>query len=280
MNIGVSPAYYISKYGTEFTLNNFVASMEWLSDNGFTNLQLEIFHYEQLKQWNYINCKKLLNALSKNNMNVSQFVAHFLMEMFESEENLLSIEGLNELEFIIIMLKYFSFTGTVTIPLPRFNGDKNCEVIQLLYDHKLQQIDTLANNYEIEIALEPQPESLAVDLKFLDKFENIGLNLDPGHLLCSGIDPFNLDKKILSRVKATHLCENCGKENLSLAPGTFNNNWSKLVCDLKDAGYKGSFDIEIICTQDEVENQYKKAHFFLKENCIQNKVYIKEISYE
>ena len=278
--IGISPAYYISNFGTNFTLENIIDSFEWLNKNNFTNTQLEIFHYEQIEQWHYNGCRQLLQKLKFYNIRVSQFVAHFLMFMFESKESLLDSNGLNELEFICNIINFFSFTNTVTIPLPPFKGDKSSNTIKSLYRNKLKQLENISLRYNINIALEPQPNSLAAELEFLNHFSHLGLNLDPGHLICSGINPFNLNKNILSRVMATHLCENNGKENLSEAPGTYSNDWYILINDLNESGYKNSFDIEIICDSTDVEKQYMNANIFLQQYCIQNNTYTKEINNE
>lgn len=275
MNIGVSPAYFISKYSSHFTLENYVESIPVLKEMGFNNLQLEIFHYEQLREWNFINCRELVLTLQKNQMRVSQFVAHFMMPLFSTKSSLKNGEFLSELEFLCIMLRYFEYTGVVTIPLGKFQDRRDLETT-ILYTEVMQKIELMAIKYEMDFALEPQPESLAADLSYLEDFPLLGLNLDPGHLLCSGIDPFELDSDILSRVKATHLCENDGITNRSDRPGTWNYNWSKLLDNLQQSGYRGSYDIEIICDREDVHELYSEARFFLTENCIQNNTYIKE----
>ena len=106
----------------------------------------------------------------------------------------------------------------MTIPLPAFKGDVSDADIQNRFDEKLNKFREILQIKNVSLALEPQPESLGADLAFLKKHPRVGLNLDPGHLLCSGIDPFTLDKSLLSRVVSTHLCENDRVENLSLAP--------------------------------------------------------------
>lgn len=271
--IGVSPAFYISKYGSHFSMDNIIEGMGWLADRNFQALQLEIFHYEQLEQWTFGNCMRLKSALKEYDLTVSQFVAHFLMDCFGSLDSLKSDSGLDELEFISVILNRFSLTDTVTIPIPPFSFDADDRDTLHFFDRKLKRIEEIGAKYNLKMALEPQPGSLAADLSFLNRFDSIGLNLDPGHLLCSGIDPFSLELDVLSRVKATHLCENDGKENLSLRPGSFSNNWSSLIGSLYGAGFKGSLDLEIICQPEQVESEYKNGQFFLTNYCIQNNTY-------
>lgn len=270
---GVSPAYYISRYGTRFTVSDLIEGMEWLSENRFETLQLEIFHYEQLDQWTFSNCMGLKESLERHGLKASQFVAHFLMNCFDTVETVKSEKGLDELEFISVILNRFSLTDTVTIPIPPFlNASCDRDTLHF-FDSKLKKAEAILSDSGLAMALEPQPGSLAADLTYLERHEKIGLNLDPGHLLCSGIDPFTLGLEVLSRVKATHLCENDRVENLSLRPGTFDNNWSSLLGNLIGSGYSGSFDLEIICQSDQVESEYRNGKFFLENYCIQNNIY-------
>ncbi|MGL1893904.1 MAG: sugar phosphate isomerase/epimerase [Spirochaetaceae bacterium] len=275
--IGVSPAFYISKNTSHFTVQDQIDSMKWLSDNNFNSLQLEVFHYDQLDQWTFNNCVKLKDSLSDNGLQVSQFVAHFLMNCFDSVESIKSDSGLAELEFISVILNNFELTKTITVPVPAFAGATNNRDILDLFDKKLSLIEAIAVKHNLTLALEPQPGSLAADLTYLKRFENIGLNLDPGHISCSGIDPFTLGSDILSKVKATHLCENDGIKNLSLRPGSLEYNWAELINNLFAAGYKGSLDIEIICPVEQVEAEYRSGNFFLSTICIQNNIYSKGV---
>ncbi|MDA3810970.1 MAG: hypothetical protein PF518_11665 [Spirochaetaceae bacterium] len=261
--IGVSAAFFISRYGSHFTIDNILDGMNWLGKNNFGSLQLEIFHYEQLGEWTFPNCMRMKEAFKKENFRVSQFVAHFLMNSFESFESLINNSGIDELEFLSVILNHFSITDTITIPVPPFSGDVNDREILHFFDLKLKKIEQIGKKYNLKIALEPQPDSLAADLSYLNRFSFIHLNLDPGHLLCSGINPFNLDLEILSRVVATHLCENDGVENLSLKPGSFSYNWSSLIRNLIGAGYSNSLDLEIICPPDHVEREYTEGNIFL-----------------
>lgn len=271
--IGVSPAFYISRYGSDFSVENLIEGMQWLKENDFDSLQLEIFHYEQLEHWTFGNGRRIKSSIDAMGLSVSQFVAHFLMYCFDSADSLNSTSGLKELEFISVILNLFNICDTVTIPVPPFSDSVNDRDVLRLFDKKLDQILKIGKKYNLKMALEPQPGSLASDLSFLKRFKDMGLNLDPGHLLCSGIDPFSLGLDVLSRVSATHLCENDGFENLSLKPGTFSNNWASLIGNLYGSGYDGSLDLEIICRSERVEEEYKKGKFFLSDYCIQNNIY-------
>jgi len=272
--IGVSPAYYISNNTSHFKLSDVIDSLSWMSENSFGAIQLEVFHYAQLNEWNYTNLSLLKEELIKNNIVVSQFVAHFLMNCFESLDSISSDNGLEELRFLSAILKHFSLTKTITIPIPPYKDERDGRELDLFYI-KVSKAVKICGDYGFKVALEPQPKSLAADLDYLNKIDGIGLNLDPGHILCSGIDPFNLDKKILSKVYATHLCENDGVVNNSLVPGyeITEERWENLISGLIDAGFENSFDVEIICEKNLVETEYKKGNFFLENICIQNNRY-------
>ena len=77
--IGVSPAFYLSKYGTHFTMADLLESMSTLSQWGFDSMELEVFHPEQLEEWSDENCRKLKDQSLKTGIHISQFVAHFLL---------------------------------------------------------------------------------------------------------------------------------------------------------------------------------------------------------
>jgi hypothetical protein len=99
-------------------MNDIVAGMGWLAAKDFKALQLEIFHYEQIDQWTFGNCMLIRSSMDKYDLKVSQFVAHFLMDCFNSTDSLKSACGLKELEFISVILNRFSLTDTITIPIP------------------------------------------------------------------------------------------------------------------------------------------------------------------
>lgn len=261
---GVSPAFYLSRCSNKFSFSDLIDSLHWLSERNFQAMQVEVFHPEQLDEWDNSNCNKLRKAADETNMNLSQFVAHFLLNSFVSPESLSSEEGLNEISRIASFLSEFEITELVTVPLGSFQGIYNDEVYEDFLK-KLSEMKSILNDKGIRMAVEPVPGSLGADLKVLDEVPGLGLNLDPGHLLCSGIDPFSLDESILKRVYATHLCDNDGVNNTSSLPGSFHSReqWAGLIQNLQKAGYQGSFDVEIICPEDELETMYMEGQFFL-----------------
>ena len=66
------------------------------------------------------------------------------------------------------------------------------------------------------------------------------------------------------RIFGTHLCDNFGHENLSLAPGVGSLDWTLLLRGLISNGYAGSMDVEIHCPADQTDHRYRAALTFLE----------------
>jgi sugar phosphate isomerase/epimerase len=228
-------------------------------------MQIEIFHFDQLNEWTDENCGRMKEAVEKSGMKISQFVAHFLLDSFVSPERLSSDSGLAEIGKVSSFLSRFRLADLVTVPLGVFQGTFSAPVYRN-FIRKLNAMQRLLELEGLRMAVEPLPGSLGADLAFLDELPGIGLNLDPGHLLCSGIDPFDLSPAVLERVYATHLCDNDGSTNSSDAPGTHRSReeWSALLKGLGAAGYGNSLDLEIICPAEGIESEYERGKFFLE----------------
>lgn len=94
--------------------------------------------------------------------------------------------------------------------------------------------------------------------------QSVGYNFDTGHAHASkekvGLIPFKLQGRILG----THLCDNDGKDNLSLRPGAGSIEWGQLFNSLHLTGYQGGLDIEIGCAEKLVEQEYRHALDFVR----------------
>jgi len=262
--IGVSPAYLISLYTNRFTFNDIVISLPLLKASGFDAMQTEVFHRDQLVVWTDENCDLLKKNSITHDIRISQFVAHFLLDSFVSPENLSNDTGLDEISRISLFLQRFDLTDLVTVPLGAFQGVFTPKVREN-FINKLMRMQELLDKRNLKLAVEPLPGSLGADLTMLEEIPGLGLNLDPGHLLCSGINPFDLNESLLQRVYATHLCDNDGMTNTSSRPGSFHSaeEWKKLMDGLADAGYQGSLDLEIICPAGTVDEQYREGRNFI-----------------
>jgi sugar phosphate isomerase/epimerase len=65
-----------------------------------------------------------------------------------------------------------------------------------------------------------------------------------------------LPSKLNGRVFGVHLKDNNSDVNLPLAPGKGTIAWAPLLRGLRAAGYAGSWDIEIGCAPERVQDEY------------------------
>lgn len=273
MKYGVSPAFYVSRWGDQFTIDNILESLDEVSGLGFDSVQLEIFHRARLDEWTVENCLRLKEKLDRLDLRVSLFVAHFLLDIFSDEESMAPGWGAGEFEKVAEIVSAHGFCSNVAVPMAPCRGEMTSDVVEL-FDGKIKELVDIACRKGLSLSFEPMPGSAGEDLSFLNRIPEAGLLMDPGHMLCSGINPAELDSNILKRVAATHLCDNDGVNNLSLIPGSYFREWEKLLTSLLDAGYENSLDCEIICPRDEVKASYTGGRFFLSDKCIQNNTFI------
>jgi hypothetical protein len=75
---GVSPAYFFSRFTTDFTVRDYARGLDWLAESGFQGFQLEVFHRDRLGEW-AAEASLLRARASSLGMTATQFVAHFLL---------------------------------------------------------------------------------------------------------------------------------------------------------------------------------------------------------
>ena len=114
---GVSPAYFLSKFGDNFTPDNVADSLSELHDLGMNNFQCEIVDKEKLKLWENGGAVKVSYSAVQNSLNISQFVAHFMLHSFCSKEVLCSDHGLDEMKQVFTICDILNFHGQVTVPM-------------------------------------------------------------------------------------------------------------------------------------------------------------------
>jgi sugar phosphate isomerase/epimerase len=51
---------------------------------------------------------------------------------------------------------------------------------------------------------------------------------------------------------------------MSLRPGAGSIDWPRIINALRAAGYTGSYDLEIICRSDEIQQAYAQGYAFIK----------------
>ena len=117
---GVSPAFVVSLYGKQFSVEDFCKALEVVKELGFSGFQPEIFTKEALPDW--INsCSKTISKKAREfDLQATQFVAHFMMENFSTPEGVNSDSGLEDLKNVIEIAKHFDNCRVLTIPVGPF----------------------------------------------------------------------------------------------------------------------------------------------------------------
>lgn len=263
---GVSPAYFISRYGTGFTPGNVCAGLESLARMGFGAFQLEVFYADRLDEWEHSGAQEVAREARAAGLQVSQFVGHFLLHSFADHESLASDIGIEEFRRIIGSLDHFPGCRTVTVPIPGI--EVSGRGYALLYGdtlRKLEKMLTVAAANEVRLALEILPYSVIGGSEgFLRLLEHLaspwlGYNFDSGHAWAMKERIELLPEKLSGRVFGTHLCDNDGGGNNSWAPGEGTIDWGAVIPALRTSGYTSSLDIEIHCPEDQVEANYRRG---------------------
>ena len=94
--------------------------------------------------------------------------------------------------------------------------------------------------------------------------DTLGFNFDTGHAWACKENLYLIPAKLGSRILGTHLCDNFGHENLSLRPGAGSIDWPWLIAALEACGYKGPWDIEIICEPEDTAIEYGTGCKFIE----------------
>ncbi|MDC0335929.1 sugar phosphate isomerase/epimerase [Pseudodesulfovibrio sp.] len=261
--IGVSPAYFISRFTDRFSPDDIITSLPDIKAMGYDGFEPEVFHADMLPAWRKGGAQNVRDAAEANGLIPTQFVAHFLLKGFDSPTSLASPFGLVEMREVIDMLDIFEDISVVVVPFAAFKGtDHSTDTYQIRLVEKLGALLKYVEDSGRRMALEIMPDSLidgyAGFHTLCDKLESdtLGINLDTGHANASGEDMANIVATLGNRILGTHLCDNFGVENHSLAPGRADINFTKILADAHASGYTGSWDVEIICNPAEMQREY------------------------
>jgi sugar phosphate isomerase/epimerase len=274
--IGVSPAYFLSRFGDHFTPQDVAEGLAELAQLGFSGFQLEIFHKESLNDWEGAGAEQVRRCSADLGLEATQFVAHFMMEAFSNPTALSSDSGLREMKSVTDIASLFDECCIITVPLSAFEFEDPLDQEQ--YDtcfarivDKIGQLLDLARDAGRQLALEILPSALigGIDgfLRLSDQIESesLCLNFDTGHAWAAKENLYLIPAKLGKRIVGTHLCDNLGNENLSLRPGAGSIDWHRLMAALKHVGYTGSLDLEIICKPDQVWQAYETGRRFMQD---------------
>jgi sugar phosphate isomerase/epimerase len=269
---GVSPAYFFSRYTTEFTVAHYIEGLDLLRQMGLSGYQLEVFKAERIGEW--LDGADALSARAGAlGMKATQFVAHFLLYATRDEESLLSDKGYEDMKRVTEIVARFPDCKVVTLPLSLFNFPVGTSFTKDAWARlweglcrKLLGMAAVVESAGLRLALEIVPGSLLGGTEGLMRFSretgntSVGYNFDTGHAWSTKESIATLPAKLAGRIYGTHLKDNFGFENLALPPGEGSIPWNSVIDGLLRNGYSGSFDLEIACAKPEdVEAAYAKG---------------------
>jgi len=273
--IGVSPAYYISRFTDEFTPSDVANCLADISQMGFSGFQLEVYHRKNLKLWLDGGSALVRQRADDLNLMPTQFVAHFMLAAFADPENLMSDLGLEAMPAVLDVVSHFETCRFITVPLGVFEmpRDTSPQNFRTYYSRCVEKIGRLLKIVEAagyRLALEIMPTALigGIDgfMRLCDHLgtSSLGLNFDTGHAWAAKENLYLIPAKLGRQILGTHLCDNFGHENQSLPPGAGSIDWRRIIAGLNAAGYRGSFDIEIVCQPEAVRQQYSEGRVFIE----------------
>jgi len=272
---GVSPAYFISRYTDRFTPADVCEGLAEISDLGFQHFQPEVFHAENLSDWVNGGSQQVRQCANRLGLRPSQFVAHFMLNFFSNTLSVMSDSGLVEIDSVLEIVDHFEDCSIVTIPLGAFDSQG---IVERGDDHArfnrcVEKIGQLLERVESagrRLALEIMPSAVigGIDgfIHLCDQLQTdtLGLNFDTGHAWAAKENLYMIPAKLNGQILGTHFCDNFGHENLSLRPGAGSIDWPEIIDGLGACGYKGSFDLEIICPPDAVRQEYSQGCKFVE----------------
>ena len=273
--IGVSPAYFISRFTHRFTPDDVADSMGELARQGFRMFQLEVFHRENLDDWRARGAGIVRRQSIAHGLQASQFVAHFMLEDFADRQNLISNASIEQMKVVLDIVDRFEECRVITVPLPAFEdrAASSRDNYLFLFERcagKVSRLLAMVEDAGRRMALEVLPGAIVGGIDgFLRLCEHLGsdtlgLNFDTGHAWACKENLYLIPAKLGPRILGTHLCDNFGNENLSLRPGAGSIDWTRLIAALKACGYKGPWDIEIACPPNSVAEEYGAGRRFIE----------------
>ncbi len=279
--IGVSPAYFISRYTDRFTAAQVADGLADIAQIGCNGFQLEVYHHEMLRDWIDGGAQRVRQRSEDLDLAATQFVAHFMIPAFADPQGLSSGSALEDMQAVLEIVSRFDECRVITVPLGVFEPDSRCAPGDYgrYFDRACQKIGALLETVEKagrRMALELMPTELigGIDgfLRLCERLDTdtLGLNFDTGHAWAAKENLYLIPAKLGRRILGTHLCDNFGHENLSLCPGTGSIDWLRIIAALQVAEYTGSYDVEIICSPEECQQAYSQGVAFIKDQIHQS----------
>ena len=273
---GVSPAFVVSMFGTQFTVDEFCAALKSVKNLGFDGYQPEVFHKTELSNWKNGGAMQVNRTAEDLGLIPTQFVAHFLMENFSTPSALSSDSGIDDFVVTLDIVKQFPQCDTIVVPIGPFHFDGSADVNPIIYTYyrtklreKIEKFLLAADSRDVKFAVEILPNSIMCGIDgFLSLAQQIGsekfgISLDTGHAWASGEHVPVLPLTLQNKIFGLHMCDNDSNNNYSLAPGRGTIDWELFMKNLNVTGYGGSIDIEIICKPNELMDEYLSGREYL-----------------
>jgi len=265
--IGVSPAYFFSKYGKAFHIDDYLHALPNVKKQGFERYQGEIYQSSRLKEWK-TGIDKLIDVQEDLGLQMSQFVAHFLVAESTDIASIVQWSGPELFERVVRCVAKIPNCTTVIIPLPPF--ENTTVITSALYQQmwqafgrRLSRYCTIATMHGLRLGLEIMPHSFlgGVDgflhLTHQDGCEQIGFCFDIGHLLVSGENIPLVCAKLQGKILGTHIKDRKRGSQEVVTPGKGDVDFSLICQCLSAASYHGSLDLEIPCIPLTTDNCYE-----------------------
>jgi sugar phosphate isomerase/epimerase len=273
--IGVSPAYFRSRYSDRFTPAEVIDGLAEIADLGFQQFQPEVFHADNLTDWLNGGSQQVRQCASDLGLRPSQFVAHFMLHAFSNTSSVMSDAALTEIDTVLEIVEHFEDCLIITIPLGIFEAPKRVMPAdyRALFDRSVEKIGRLLERVEgagRRLDLEIMPSAIIGGIDGFMRLcellgtDTLGLNFDTGHAWAAKENMRMIPAKLNGQILGTHFCDNFGYENLSLRPGAGSIDWPGIIDGLQTCSYEGSFDIEIICAPEAVRHQYSQARAYIE----------------
>jgi len=269
---GVSPAFFISSFGTSFGPAEILKSLPILKKLGYDSFQAEIFCIETADTWTTQAITNIRAGMELHQLTCSAFIGHFLGNCFTSLRALDAGLPEKELNQALQAARGIGCSNLFAVPLPCFSELNPTTGTEKQLYHllrlRLRQLNSLVHEAGMQLALELLPGNALgntaafFQLRSQADFCNLRLLLDTGHCHVMGENLEDLAGN--PSIVATHICDNDGYENLSLRPGMGTIVLDSVYRRLKDSGYRGNYDMEIICPAEAVLQEYAHALVSLK----------------
>ena len=273
---GVSPAYFISRFGDGFSCRDIADSLPDLRASGFEAFQPEVFHTANLDEWRTEGAALIKRAADATGMVASQFVGHFLLHAFESPEALASNFGIVEIEKVLEGMQRLPECKVLTVAMPPFRPTAPADLTAAAHAgfrsrliEKLGRMLQLAEQADRQLAVELIPGNLIGGVQGFLRLRDalgssaLGYNFDTGFAWSAREWVPLIPAQMGRHIFGTHLKDNL-QDDRALAPGKGSIPWRETLGALRASPYAGSLDIEFRCGPDRAIQEYEAALRYLK----------------